>query len=354
MMNYEFLKQNIMKKILALMMAAAMVFVCCNKDNKDNDSNDPENLAGDVDVYVVGRVWSQSVQPMLIYWKNGKAFSLTDGTREFSANAITVSGNDVYIAGYVVNDQGRAVATYWKNNQAFSLTYGSADDIAVSGSDVYVLSYKANDNRHTLWKNGQEYTHPGSLMVGLAASGSDVYVCGQVETGRSSVGGYLTTTNGCYWKNGHLHELSPDYLCWAQAIAISGSDVYITGSRLHAQPDSYETGYWRNGSWFCANKCSSMGIDRPYVYAGHLYSFSSSEPKHYWLDGAQLPVPNGMESRIDNLPTFFGGRWYEVRSNPLDNYHKYIFEDNHPMFKLAEQSTFFRPYHIYVIKKTDK
>jgi hypothetical protein len=104
------------------------------------------------DVFLVGYIPGSDTQHnTALYWKNGVASILTDGTTNAFAYAILVSGTDVYVAG-----SENQIAKYWKNGVAVSVTDGTHPaeglSIAVNGSDVYVAGYEGTHAR--LWKNG--------------------------------------------------------------------------------------------------------------------------------------------------------------------------------------------------------
>jgi hypothetical protein len=78
-----------------------------------------------------------------VYWKNNEKVMLPvsseyDGS---TVNSLFVSENDVYVAGYDVYR-----ATYWKNGKAFHLTDGkyvqTANSIFVVGNDVHIVGSK--------------------------------------------------------------------------------------------------------------------------------------------------------------------------------------------------------------------
>jgi hypothetical protein len=61
-MNYEFLKQNNMKKVFTLIVAAAMVFTGCKKDDDPQDSATPPHAAS-TKTWVFGeQIWSDAIQ----------------------------------------------------------------------------------------------------------------------------------------------------------------------------------------------------------------------------------------------------------------------------------------------------
>jgi sulfur transfer complex TusBCD TusB component (DsrH family) len=112
------------------------------------------------DIYTVGK----QVKPLntgsgvfASIWKNNTLTNLTD--KESIANSVFVAGNDVYVAGFVysgtkttvtgnntVNDFGNNIAQVWKNGVGTSLTDGtkqaSANSVFVSGNDVYVVGFE--------------------------------------------------------------------------------------------------------------------------------------------------------------------------------------------------------------------
>jgi hypothetical protein len=110
------------------------------------------------DVYVTGYVGVAGLSNA-VYFKNGTATPLTDGSQSSQGNCVFVSGSDVYVAGYESNGTF-GIAKFWKNGTSNSLTDGTVDALAnsvyVSGSDVYTAGqiYHGNQiNIATYWKN---------------------------------------------------------------------------------------------------------------------------------------------------------------------------------------------------------
>ena len=131
------------------------------------------------DVYIVGfeckghfNDYYMSNNGIAIFWKNGVAQNLTDGSHRACANSVYVHGNDVYVVGYVdigekykyYDEKPRlySIAILWKNGVSQYLTDGTNDaeasSIYVSDNNVYVAGYENIDLWHPvarLWKNGE-------------------------------------------------------------------------------------------------------------------------------------------------------------------------------------------------------
>jgi hypothetical protein len=169
---------------------------------------------------------------------------LSRDTVQVSVNqsSLQTDGMDVYVAG-----DENSVPTYWKNGQGIALKIaagqnGSATDIAVDGNDVYVAGWEGDfldmrNNRAKYWKNGQEVFLTGATGAGanaIAVSGTDVYVAGYVL----EASGWVAV----YWKNGVSVTLTAGSgNAEATDIAVVGGDVYVSGY------DGDVARVWRNG-----------------------------------------------------------------------------------------------------------
>lgn len=196
------------------------------------------------DVYVAGWEW-EVIKPFAVakYWENGQEVTLTDRTKDASANSIFVVGNDIYVAG----EEGD-VAKYWKNGQAISLTNGVhqayANSIVVVGSDVYVAGAEGGVAKY--WKNGQEVSLSNGTKYAVATSiavvGNDVYVVGYEGT-------YYDLAPK-YWKNGHevtlTNGINPE-IAWS--ISVHNNDVYIAISEYNFNNGNRVAKYWKNGKF---------------------------------------------------------------------------------------------------------
>ncbi|MES2428741.1 MAG: hypothetical protein V4560_17290 [Bacteroidota bacterium] len=252
------------------------------------------------DIYVAGAIELQSIKPqkpiLACFWKNGEIFRLTFGVDNASAtdisvqgldiyatvnifynnapyskgvyfknadqiqlvapgptlaaNGIVAKGTDVYVCGnYTLNSH--TIGCYWKNGVVIA-SFGNdsqAGKIALADNgDVYVVGYDNGPNgksRANVWKNGVAIILPTSKVSavanGITLDGNDVYVVG-TETDASN------KTNGVYWKNGVATSINAISL---SAIAVSGSDVYVTGVKdiKPSQGINYSyAGCWKNSA----------------------------------------------------------------------------------------------------------
>jgi hypothetical protein len=80
------------------------------------------------DVYLAGFEYNGTSANNAKYWKNGTATILAAGPQ---ANSMAVFGNDVYVAGNQPNPTtANSMAVYWKNGQAIPLTDGTTNAYA--------------------------------------------------------------------------------------------------------------------------------------------------------------------------------------------------------------------------------
>jgi len=271
-----------------------LAFISCNKNEKTGIKPTQTDTSKVIkDIYLVGNTFKPypNQYSAATYWKNGNPVYLTDGTQIASANAIAVVGNDVYVAGNIPTS-GPSIATYWKNGANESLNingaYASyASSMAVLGSDIYVagsitLGISAfSYPEATYWKNGNPVTLTSKSTYSIAnaifITGNDIYISGYM----------VDTTTGIaiamYWKNG-----TPVYLsdgssnAYANAITV-GSDIYVAGSVNNRAV------YWKNGISYNlqANNlvcfsASSIALNGSDVYIlGTMTSALGTDPSDY-------------------------------------------------------------------------
>jgi len=216
------------------------------------------------DVYVVGNMRGSGHQ-LAMLWKNGVAIPLTDGTKDGNASSVYLSGSDVYVAGSEIgfDPSGNfySVAEYWKNGVPTILTDTTtgamAMSIFVSGTDVYVAGYE-NKTTQTgpsrffstqvahYWKNGAPVDltdgTTGAVAFSIFVSGSDVYVAGY---------NCLTTASGCeraaYWKTGTLVQLTIVNDSTAPSIFAAGGNVYAADNEVVPSNSYDEAALWVDG-----------------------------------------------------------------------------------------------------------
>jgi hypothetical protein len=257
------------------------LFVSCKKNKNEDDPNSLEHQ-----VYVAGSINDRSV-----YWKNGVVNNLDTGNYlGYSYGVcIYVTNNDVYVCGGK-EDNNELHAIYWKNGVATFLKKDSesrATSIITSGSDVYVTGNiydRTNDNTKAVyWKNGQIFylSQDTSFASDVAISGTDVYI-----TGYKTINGIHRAT---LWKNGIAIELADSTIdCYASKIFVSGNDIYIGGTKkINNQPMAI---YWKNGAinytngQFYVNSIYVSGSD-VYLTGGNIYAYNQLDANFYWKNG---------------------------------------------------------------------
>lgn len=163
--------------------------------------------------------------------------------------------------------------------------------------DIYI-SGSTRDNTNTVatyWKNGVAIILPAnsshiSTANAIALSGSDVYVVGNYQNPVSNI------NIACYWKNGVITPLTDgSNPAYANAVAINGTDVYIVGSIGYANTNPHNKAvYWKNGVMTTLSnngvnsvaKCIVIKNNDIYIGGSTDPGSSVSQAACYWKNGA--------------------------------------------------------------------
>lgn len=256
------------------------------------------------DIYVVGYEFNGIVYTAKL-WKNGVANSLSNGSRDAQALAISVSGNDVYIAGYETNAAGKSVAVIWKNGIASALTDGvnnaQVNGLFISQSDVYAVGYEivSGTSVAKFWKNGVATNLPGSgngnSANSVVVSGGNVYVSGNEFT-------FSGLSKAMIWTNGVPTYLTDGFssIAIAYGLYVNGSDVYVAGFDLHSGFGTSKAMLWKNGSGTVLSNPS--GVARAfsvYVFNNDVYVTGYEQGTSRWIaktwkNGTVIHATNGV------------------------------------------------------------
>jgi len=259
-----------MKKNYFLILIVLGLYSCQKELSKEASTT---NTSTHVDVYVAGAdsIYYENLG-LAAYWKNGdKPVYYTDGTVSYSggeatATAIAVKGNDVYMTGYRYGCgpyRCYVDGIYWKNGVSEYLnlpTYPSSliisnNDIYLAGSSHYLdgtggdAAYLKNEIKVDLPSGSA-----GAISTAIAVSGSDVYVSGIGINGNTNNGpqNYIAK----YWKNDNAINLTNGTNgAEAWCIAVSGNDAYVAGMEWNGRSYQDASGniekksvakYWKN------------------------------------------------------------------------------------------------------------
>ncbi len=186
--------------------------------------------------------------------------------------AIAISGSDIYIGGNFTDAGGNSNADYiarWDGNTWNALGNGlndSVNAIAISGLNVYVggaftdAGGNVNADRIARW-DGSTWNALGSGLNNnvnaIAISGSDIYVGGRfTDAGGNANADRIARWDGSAWNalgTGVATCLGFPACTGASvnAIAITGSDIYIGGNFINAGGNNLADGIarWDGSTW---------------------------------------------------------------------------------------------------------
>jgi hypothetical protein len=194
-------------------------------------------------------------------------------------------------------------------------------DIYVTGTISYTnVAYDSNISIATYWKNGvlTKLSEPPiqTTANAITVSGSDVYIAGESGVLSTVIDGKTIPPPlkpmATYWKNGVMNQLSNEE-SYARAIAVSGSDVYVAGQ------NSSQAAVWKNGvltklpdfgSFSTATAIALVGSD---VYAAGFFS-TLTETAVYWKNGVLVQLSDSPYARATGI-TISGGDVYVSGQN---------------------------------------
>ncbi len=333
---------------VSILLLLGLTAIQCSDTNRDDDDLTSSDRST---VYAAGREDYKAK-----YWKNGKPVPLGTGSGSSDATGMAVVGNDVHVVGYEINANGKYVAKYWKNGVATDLTDGSRDafanDVFISGSDIYIAGQEMKPGETVYaakyWKNGVAVTLADDaqnvIATGIVVLGSDVYVIGERR-----MQNWLTPVT-CYWKNGQRTDISGQdttasdqdiivsggniYMMWSvvynnsgqlqtrysknagnptllqdgtphiggSAIAVIDNDVYIAGTGINTNNQSFISKYWKNGAPVTVGTDDSFALSLYLsgndVYVAGYQESQSGSPAVYWKNGKAQQLTNGSGSAL--------------------------------------------------------
>jgi len=219
--------------------------------------------------------------------------------------ALAVSGSDLYVGGYFTTAGGSAANCIAKWDGTTWSALGTGLDaqvyaLAVSGSDLYVggqFHYATNAGPSTVQVNGiakwdgSNWSPLGSGVSGnanaLAMSGSDLYVGGDFTTAGGSAAKRIAKWNGTSWSS-----LGSGLNTVVSALAASGSDLYVGGYFTYATnagPSPVRVNRiakWDGNSWSAlgsglnSNVCA-LAVSGTNLYAGGAFTTAGGKVSAY-------------------------------------------------------------------------
>jgi hypothetical protein len=165
-------------------------------------------------------------------------------------------------------------------------------------TDVYVVGFVGSGGPSSIaayWKNSVETKLAGNTQISsanaIAISGDDVYIAGAVSNSNSSF------PVACYWKNGIQVKLSDSLpVASANAIAVVGNDVYVAGTL------NFKATLWKNGvATTLDNQVSyayGIAVNGADVYVVGYVSDNSKSFPTVWKNGVENKLSDDLYGSI--------------------------------------------------------
>ncbi len=193
----------------------------------------------------------------------------------------------------------------------------AANAIAISNGDVYVAGSEddgkqvlnfAGDNVEVAkyWKNGTPVAlGDGTLNTSANAifiSGTDIYVAGSTfETIQTPTNSTYSTPVATLWKNGVPIYLTDGlHFSTALSVYVSGTEVYVAGFAAQtAQKGDVAATLWKNGIPVKLSSVVGSAATSVFVAGQDVYvAGESSSGAAYWKNGVLVPLTGTAATQI--------------------------------------------------------
>ncbi|QEC40954.1 IPT/TIG domain-containing protein [Pseudobacter ginsenosidimutans] len=264
------------------------------------------------DVFVAGGQYNPA-HNVATLWKNGTAVSIS--TEESALTSIFLNGNDIYVAG-VERINNLSLANYWKNGNKVTLGTGEsvANGIAVNGNDVYVGGAEIVNgfDLPRYWKNGTGTTVTvNDPIISQIVSGNGACTGVYINAGNVITVGSYRNSQGRFspWecKNGIIPANTipnNDKHCFANAVFVSGADVYEAGSQNNPTTGLAMASIWKNGTATTLTSGTvSVGVATAVFVVGNDIYVAGYEQEDYYGGGSQFAKywKNGVPVKLSNV-----------------------------------------------------
>ncbi len=164
-------------------------------------------------------------------------------------------------------------------------TPASAPPSFTTGYNFYMAG--TSGGKAVYWKNGVEVDlAPSGIAQAITLSGSDVYVGGYIIDGQN--------IEATYWKNGQQIQLESAGISHVFGIALNGTDVYCVGDLFGPQGNGQDSvTYWVNGvrmhySPHSYGQATSIMFAGSEMYVGgQVWDLSGNDTAVVWKNGVQ-------------------------------------------------------------------
>jgi hypothetical protein len=236
---------------------------------------------------------------------NGSVWSPVGSGPGHSVEDLAISASGIYVGGSAAAPDYKGVVSFW-NGSTWAILgtqfEGGITDVAVSGSNIFASRQFA---RGIFKWSGSTWIDisPGSNVsaVDLAASGPDLYIAGYQYMGPTQgEAGYVARWNGGTWTI-LASEFGSDRFTYVDAVAVSGTDVYIAGlfSIVGGVPAN-GTAKWNGSTW------SALGNWHPVT--GYTIAVSGNDA--YF--GSRFVSNAGLERRAEGIAKWNGSSWSDL------------------------------------------
>lgn len=155
------------------------------------------------------------------------------------ARGIMVTGQSIYVAGYTYGANVDSAIVWEDGKKVFLDELGEVNSMGINETDTFFLgtlkaapSYWKNNKTTQLYYNG--------FADAVAFSGTDVYIGGAVRPN-------LNDNCAAIWKNDSLTILTDQYTNSAVlGIAVANTDIYAVGY-VDDEFIQFSPVYWKNG-----------------------------------------------------------------------------------------------------------